>query len=236
MEVHLPDSRVRSSCAGSCSGRCDGRTAPRSHTRSSLCSLAHNDSLCSQRHIWVRSSLMSRGIVPSQDHTEHRLHSHTSWHSPDRRYPAHTLCGSELRGVLEDRYTGWTQGGRRLRSHSHTAAGTAGRGDQEDRRVHTHVRSSLDHTDTSPSFCHKCRYFDTYISAGSWHQICPQDILCRSVHLSSPDHRYSFRLQSHTLLHYCSYSVGYSPPQTSLEGSPVHSPLPSVQVSTHTDR
>lgn len=43
--------------------------------------------------------------------------------------------------------------------------------------VHTDVRSILDHTDTSLSLCHKCRYFDSYISAGSWHQICPQDIL-----------------------------------------------------------
>ncbi len=44
-------------------------------------------------------------------------------------------------------------------------------------RVHTDVHSSLDHTDMSPSLGHKCCYYDSYISAGSWHQICPQDIL-----------------------------------------------------------
>lgn len=44
-------------------------------------------------------------------------------------------------------------------------------------RAHTDVHSSRGHTDTSLSLCHKCRYFDSYISAGSWHQICPQDIL-----------------------------------------------------------
>lgn len=43
--------------------------------------------------------------------------------------------------------------------------------------VHTHVHSSLSHTDTSPSLCHTCRYFDSYTSADSWHQTCPQDIL-----------------------------------------------------------
>ena len=42
------------------------------------------------------------------------------------------LCDSELRGVLEDRCSVPTPGDRRLRSYSHTAAGTAGRGDQED--------------------------------------------------------------------------------------------------------
>lgn len=43
------------------------------------------------------------------------------------------LCGSGLRGILEDRHSDPTQGDRRLRSYSHTAADTAGRGDQEDR-------------------------------------------------------------------------------------------------------
>lgn len=43
------------------------------------------------------------------------------------------LCGSGFRSIPEDRCSGPTQGGRTLRSYSHTAAGTAGRGDQEDR-------------------------------------------------------------------------------------------------------
>lgn len=43
------------------------------------------------------------------------------------------LCDSELRGILEYRHTGLTLGDRRLRSYSHTAAGTASRGNQEDR-------------------------------------------------------------------------------------------------------
>lgn len=236
VEVHLPDRTVPSSCACSCSGRSDGHTAPRSHTRRSASSPARSDSPCSRCHIWVQSSPRSRGIFPSQDHTERRPRSRTPWNSPDRSCPVHTLCGSGLRGILEDRRTGPTQGDRRLRSYSHTAADTVGRGDQEDRRVHTDVRSSPDRTDTSPSLCHRCRYFDSYISAGSLHQICPQDILWCSEHLSSPDHRYSFQLQSRTLLHYCSYSAECSPPQTSLKGSLVHSPLLFVQGCTRTAR
>lgn len=43
------------------------------------------------------------------------------------------LCGSEPRGTPEDRCTGLTRGDRRLRWCSRTAAGTAGRGDREDR-------------------------------------------------------------------------------------------------------
>lgn len=43
--------------------------------------------------------------------------------------------------------------------------------------VHIDAHSSLDRTDMSPSLCHKCHYFDSYISAGSWHQIFPRDIL-----------------------------------------------------------
>lgn len=55
------------------------------------------------------------------------------------------LCDSELRGVPEDRYTGLSQGDRKLRSYSHTAAGTASRGDQEDtlRRRFTRFKTDL---------------------------------------------------------------------------------------------
>lgn len=236
MGVHLPDRRVRSSCAGSCSGRCGDRTELRSHTCRSLSSLARNGSLCSRCHIWVRSSLRNRGISPSLDHKECRLHSRTPSHSPDRSCPVHKLCGSGLRGILEDRCRVQTPGDTRHRSDSRTAADRVVHEDQQDRRVHTDVRSSLDRTDTFPSLCHKSRYFDSYISAGSWHQICPQDILCCSVRRSSPDHTYNCPLQSHTLLHYCSYSDGHSRPQTSLEGSRVHSPLLSVRACTHSDR
>lgn len=44
-------------------------------------------------------------------------------------------------------------------------------------RVHTDVHSNQDHTGTSPSLCHRCCYYGSYISAGSSHQICPEDIL-----------------------------------------------------------
>lgn len=236
MEVHLLDRRARSSCAGSCSGRCVCRTAPRCRTRRSERSPARSGFLCSQCHIEVQSSLRSRGIFLSRDHMESLLHSHTAWHTHDRRYPDHTLCDSELRGILEDRRSGRTPGGRRLRSYSRTAAGTAGREDQEDRHVHTHVHSSLSHTDTSPSLCHTCRYFDSYTSADSWHQTCPQDILHRSESRSSPDCTYSCQSQSRTLHHDCSYSVQHSPPQTSLEGSRVHSPFLFDQGCIYSDR
>lgn len=56
------------------------------------------------------------------------------------------LCDSELRGILEDRCTGPTLGDRKLRSCSHTAAGTAGRADQEDRlrtRVVKRLKANL---------------------------------------------------------------------------------------------
>lgn len=236
LKVLLPDRRVQSSCAGSDSGRCDGRTAPRSHTSRSPCIQARSDRLCSRCHIWVQSSPRGRGTFLSQDRMQLRLRSRTPQRSPDRSYLAHTLCDSGLHETLEDRCIGPTRGDRRHCSCSRIAAGTAGHRDQEGRRVHTDIRSSLVHTDTSPSLCHKSRCFDSYISADSWHQIGPRDTLCYSELQSSPDHRCSCLSENHTLLHYCSYSVGCNLPQTSLEGNLVHSPLLCVQGCTRTDQ
>lgn len=66
------------------------------------------------------------------------------------------LCGSEPRGTPEDRCTGLTRGDRRLRWCSRTAAGTAGRGDREDRlgtRDSTEIYDNS--TRVQDSFCHQ---------------------------------------------------------------------------------
>lgn len=64
------------------------------------------------------------------------------------------LCGSEPRGTPEDRCTGLTRGDRRLRWCSRTAAGTAGRGDREDRLRTTDSTEMYDNsTRVQDSFC-----------------------------------------------------------------------------------
>lgn len=66
------------------------------------------------------------------------------------------LCGSEPRGTPEDRRTGLTQGDRRLRWCSRTAAGTAGRGDREDRlRTRDSTEMYDNSTRVQDSLCHQ---------------------------------------------------------------------------------
>lgn len=65
------------------------------------------------------------------------------------------LCGSEPRGTPEDRCTGLTRGDRRLRWCSRTAAGTAGRGDQEDRLRTRESTEMYDNSRVQDSFSHQ---------------------------------------------------------------------------------
>lgn len=118
-------------------------------------------------HIWVRSSLRSRGTFLSHDHTPQRPHSCTLVHNRHRRCPVHTLrrhmrgggvstaavvvlisldwthiCGSERRGIPRDTCTGRLPGDRRLRLRSHTGAGRRDRRGQEGRLGMTEQRIS----------------------------------------------------------------------------------------------